>query len=122
MGFDFGLKRIGVAVGQHITRTATPVAVVNARDGIPDWPALDALVNEWQPALFVVGLPLHMDGDMSEMGKAADKFARRLHGRYKLEAKMMDERLSTYEAKSLSDETQVDALAAKLILESWLAD
>jgi len=121
MGFDFGTTRIGVAVGQRITASASPVAVIRARDGKPDWQALDSLVTEWQPSLFVVGLPLNMDGTMSEMAEAAMKFARRLMGRYQVPHEMMDERLSTFEARQLEDDTSaLDATAAKLILESWL--
>lgn len=127
MGFDYGTKRIGIAVGQQLTGTATALAVIKARDGIADWQALDALVKEWQPTTFIVGLPLNMDGTMSDMGEAAKKFARRLTGRYQLPHEMMDERLSTFEARSQSGEpydpaAEVDAIAAKLILETWLKD
>ena len=125
MGFDYGTKRIGVAVGQQLTGTATAIVVIKARDGIPDWQALDALVKEWQPGAFVVGLPLNMDDTMSDMGEAAKRFARRLTGRYHLPHEMMDERLSTFEARSLAEEpvdpgNAVDAIAARLILETWL--
>lgn len=120
MGFDFGTTKIGVAVGQSVTRTATALTTIRARDGKPDWSVLDQLVREWQPAAFVVGLPLNMDDSASEMSAAAEKFARRLHGRYQVEASMMDERLSTFEARGL-DTPDVDAEAARLILESYLA-
>ena len=82
MAFDFGTTKIGVAVGQQITGTASPVAVVKARDGIPQWLAIDRLVEEWQPKVLVVGLPINMDGTESDMSKAAARFSRRLHGRY----------------------------------------
>ncbi|MBO6656002.1 MAG: Holliday junction resolvase RuvX [Pseudomonadales bacterium] len=122
MAFDFGTTKIGVAVGQKITGTATPLSIVPARDGIPDWEAMDRLIEEWQPKEFVVGLPINMDGTESDMSLAAEKFSRRLHGRYNIPAHLMDERLSTFEAKSYDgDPGQVDAIAAKLILESWLA-
>lgn len=121
MGFDFGQKKIGVAVGQKLTSTATPVAIVSAKDGKPDWQQIDHLVNEWKPSLLVVGLPLNMDDTMSEMAAAAKKFSRRLHGRYGITAELMDERLSTFEAKQISDDDQIDHIAAKLILESWLS-
>lgn len=130
MGFDYGTKRIGVAVGQKVTGTANAVGIIKARDGIPNWDQLDALVKEWQPSLFVVGLPLNMDDTMSDMGVRASRFARRLHGRYHLPAEMMDERLSTFEARSVQQESRdnpsagdsdpLDAIAARLILESWL--
>jgi putative Holliday junction resolvase len=122
MAFDFGTKRIGVAVGQKITGTATPVTVVRARDGIPEWLVIDRLVEEWKPNVLVVGLPINMDGTESDMSAAATRFSRRLHGRYGIRIELMDERLSTFEAKEFETTDQVDAIAAKLILETWLAD
>jgi len=121
MAFDFGTTRIGVAVGQKITGTATPVAVVKARDGIPQWLVIDRLVEEWQPTVLVVGLPINMDGTESDMSKAATRFSRRLHGRYGISIELMDERLSTFEAREFETPDQLDAIAAKLILETWLA-
>lgn len=118
MGFDFGSSKIGISIGQGLTSTATALTIIPAQDGIPDWDSLDKLVSEWQPKVFVVGLPLNMDDTMSDMAKAASRFSRRLNGRYHIRAEMMDERLSTFEAKEFSG--QVDAIAAKLILESWL--
>ena len=121
MAFDFGTSKIGVAVGQRITGTATPLAVVSAKDGIADWSALDRLIEEWQPKEFVVGLPINMDGTESDMSVAAEKFSRRLTGRYHKSATLVDERLSTYEASLHGKPDQTDAIAAKLILETWLA-
>lgn len=121
MAFDFGTKRIGVAVGQKITGTATPVTVVKARDGKPEWQVIDRLVEEWKPAVFVVGLPINMDGTESDMSKAAARFGRRLHGRYGIRIELVDERLSTFEAREFETPEQLDAIAAKLILETWLA-
>jgi putative Holliday junction resolvase len=122
MAFDFGTTKIGVAVGQKITGTATPVAVVKARDGIPQWLVIDRLVEEWQPTVLVVGLPINMDGTESDMSKAATRFSRRLHGRYGISIELMDERRSTFEAREFETPDQLDAIAAKLILETWLAD
>lgn len=120
MGFDFGTRRIGIAVGQRVTSSANSVGHVRARDGKPDWNAMDKLVGEWQPDLFVVGLPLNMDDTMSEVGEAAMKFARRLQGRYNIPFEMMDERLSTFEARQQEPE-DIDGAAASLILTSWLS-
>jgi len=122
MAFDFGTTKIGVAVGQKITGTATPVAVVKAREGIPLWQMIDRLVEEWKPTVFVIGLPINMDGTESDMSKAATRFSRRLHGRYGISIELMDERLSTFEAREFETPEQLDAIAAKLILETWLAD
>ncbi len=121
MGFDFGQSKIGVAIGQKLTSSATPLAIVPAKDGKPDWQQMDKLIEEWQPGRFVVGLPLNMDDSMSDMAQAASKFSRRLTGRYGINAEMMDERLSTFEARQMAEESdQIDDVAAKLILESWL--
>ena len=130
MAFDFGTRRIGVAVGQEMLGKAQPVGMILARDGGPDWNDIMALIEEWQPHLFVVGLPLNMDGSESEMCLRARKFGKRLHGRYHHPYEMMDERLSSYEAKGevLSGggsrdfgKHGVDDLAAVLILESWFS-
>ncbi len=128
IAFDFGTRQIGVAVGQTLTATARPLAVLKARDGIPDWGKISSLLKEWQPDKLLVGLPLNMDGSRSEFCARTEKFARRLHGRYGLPVEMMDERLSTFEAKQRQPqhtsyrENPIDDSAACLILEGWLRD
>ena len=82
LGFDFGTRRIGVASGQAVTATASPLAPVPARDGIPAWEQLDALVAEWRPDALIVGLPLNMDDSESELSRLARKFGRRLGARF----------------------------------------
>ena len=130
LGFDFGTTRIGVAIGQSLTGQGRPLAPLKATDGIPNWDMISALIEEWQPDVFVVGLPLNMDGSENEMCQRARKFAKRLHGRYNRPYHMMDERLSSYEAKGQViaqggnrnfKENSVDGLAAQMILESWFA-
>jgi putative Holliday junction resolvase len=130
IGFDYGLKHIGVAVGQTLTKTAEPVAIVKAKDGIPQWCDIEKLLAQWQPDYLVVGLPLNMDDSESDMSVRARKFANRLHGRFGLRVETIDERLSSYAAKAELAENQqgqvrrdktIDAIAARLILESWLA-
>ena len=126
--FDFGTTHIGVATGQSVTQSASPLTVLRARDGIPDWLAVEKILTEWKPDLVLVGLPLNMDGSESELSGRARKFANRLHGRFGLPVELVDERLSSFEAKGeILRETgsknfkrsEVDSLAAKLILESW---
>jgi putative Holliday junction resolvase len=120
MGFDFGMGKIGIAVGQAITGSATPLTILKARDGVPNWQQVEQLINEWQPALLVVGLPLNMDGSDSEMSRLAEKFSRKLHGRFNIPVDTMDERLTSFEAAQYAEKDQlVDAIAARLILESW---
>lgn len=132
LGFDYGTRQIGVAVGQTLTGNAQPLCVLKARDGIPDWQQIAALIDEWKPDALVVGLPLNMDGTPSDMSARAQKFARRLEGRYHLAVHCVDERLSTFEAKqTLRDarrtpssyrDDPVDALAAALLLQTWLGE
>lgn len=129
LGFDYGSKQIGVAVGQAITGQARELCVLKAQNGVPDWSQIEKLIKEWQPDALVVGLPLNMDGTPSEMSARAEKFARRLGGRFNLPVFTHDERLTTYEAKGQRlaqgqrggyRERPVDALAAALLLEGWL--
>ena len=120
MGFDFGTKKIGVAVGQKITASATPVGKILAANGKPDWLQLDKIVDEWKPILFVVGLPLNIDGSRGDITRSAERYARRIHGRYDIPFVMVDERLSTFEAKQKKTK-DIDATAACLILETWLS-
>ncbi|MGX5217626.1 Holliday junction resolvase RuvX [Pseudomonas segetis] len=131
LGFDYGTKQIGVAVGQVITGQARELCILKAQNGVPDWQKVEALVREWQPDAIVVGLPLNMDGSPSDMSERAQKFARRLHGRFNLPVHTHDERLTTYAAKgerlqqgqnSGYRERPVDALAAALLLEGWLQE
>ncbi|WP_397377287.1 Holliday junction resolvase RuvX [Pseudomonas sp.] len=131
LGFDYGTKQIGVAVGQVITGQARELCILKAQNGVPDWQKVEALVKEWQPDAIVVGLPLNMDGSKSEMSERAEKFARRLNGRFNLPVHTHDERLTTYEAKgqrlqqgqnSGYRERPVDALAAALLLQGWLEE
>jgi putative Holliday junction resolvase len=130
LGFDFGTTRIGVAVGQALLGQARPLSPLKANDGIPNWDVIEKIVAEWQPDAFVVGLPLNMDGSENEMCQRARKFAKRLHGRFNRPYHMMDERLSSYEAKGQViaqggnrnfKENSVDGLAAQMIIESWFA-
>lgn len=128
LGFDFGSKRIGVAVGQEITGTARELVTLNNRNGAPDWEAISRLLEQWQPDALVVGLPLNLDGTEHEVSRMAKRFGNRLRGRYNLPVFTIDERLSSSEAEALLteqgrfDKADVDKMAARLILESWLAD
>jgi len=129
LGFDFGMKNIGVAVGQDLTHTANPLTVIKAREGIPNWGQIQALIDQWQPQQLIVGLPFSMDGTEQEMTKAARRFGNRLNGRFHLPVEWQDERLSTFEtldqlgiqSKMQSNNREdVDRISAQLILQSWL--
>ena len=129
LAFDYGTKSIGVAIGQELTGTASPLAALKAKDGIPSWEAIEKLLKEWQPDLVVVGLPLDLKGgELETITPRAKKFANRLHGRFGCVVELHDERLSTVEAKadlfdrggyrSLS-KGNIDSQSAVVILESW---
>lgn len=129
MCFDFGTKRIGIATGQRLTATTQALNPIKARDGIPDWNELHSIIQEWQPDAFVTGLPLNMDGTLSDMSLRARKFSQRLEGRFHRPSYTHDERLTSFEAKGIVmshtkerdfGHYSVDGIAAQLILESWM--
>ncbi len=121
--FDFGTKRIGVAVGQTITQTATPLQTVRNKNNHPDWNNIEQLIDEWQPDALVVGLPLNMMDEVQEMTIASEKFMRQLHGRFHLPVYSIDERLSSFEAAQRTGKTtDLDPVAAQAILETWFAE
>jgi putative Holliday junction resolvase len=128
LGFDYGVRKIGVAVGQTVTCTATPLRTLPARDEKPDWDAIGQLIRDWQPEALVVGLPYQMDDLEAPVAARARRFARQLEGRYRLPVFFADERLTTREAQrqlgrdAQRDALRVDAMAARLILETWLCD
>ena len=119
LAFDFGLKHIGVAVGQSITRTASPLTTLRASNGKPDWREVRELVEQWRAQLLLVGLPLNMDDTESDMSERARAFAEQLATRLEVEVALVDERLSSFEASRLS-EVDNHAIAASLIAESYL--
>ena len=131
LGFDFGMRRIGIAVGQTTTHTASSLETVShSRE--PDWAAIDRLVREWKPALLLVGLPLGRDGEETDMSKAARRFGASLEKRYSIGVEYADERLTSRAAESRfaelraagsarrKDAGQLDAMSAQIILENWL--
>lgn len=130
LAFDYGTKNIGVAIGQTLTGSANELPPLKARDGVPDWSHIEKLLTEWKPAVVLVGLPLNMDDTESELSTRARKFANRIHGRFGVAIEMVDERLSSFEAKGevMSrggsrdyKHNPVDSIAARVVLEGWLA-
>ncbi len=120
LAFDFGTKRVGVASGNTLTRTSTPLRTV-AAEGDARFAALGALIAEWQPDALVVGVPFHPDGAAHDNTARAQRFARQLHGRFKLPVHEVDERYTTTEAHS-HGASDVDAASAAIILEQYLRD
>lgn len=117
-GFDFGERRIGVAVGQSVTATARPLMTITVRQHRPDWEALQALFREWRPERCVVGLPRHADGTEHGLAPRIQRFCRQLEGRFGVEVVTIDERLSSLEA-ARNGAKDLDAEAARVILETW---
>ena len=125
VGFDYGTHWTGVAVGQTLTRQATPLGAVKSND----WSGIERILQQWQPQVLVVGLPLNMMGEHQEMSQRARRFGRRLEGRFGIKTVLVDERLTTREAYQLAIENQrkkskieIDSLAAAQITESWLRE
>ncbi|WP_180168319.1 Holliday junction resolvase RuvX [Acinetobacter sp. YH01003] len=128
MAFDFGTQKMGMAVGQALIESATPLALFPMKDGIPQWENLLKIIKQHQPQLFLVGLPLNMDDSESELSTRARKFARRLRHQSNINTLMVDERLTTREARDELDHYKAqgrgkklaaDSLAAALLIESW---
>jgi len=134
LGFDFGLRRIGVAVGEAEPAASFPLTTLPARHGQPDWTALAGLLQTWRPAALVVGVPLHLDGARQPLTRAARRFSRQLRLRYGLPVHETDERLSSRAAREVQAQQRragkrgrhapgnEDRIAASLILMDWLAN
>ncbi|MGD9000034.1 MAG: Holliday junction resolvase RuvX [Granulosicoccaceae bacterium] len=121
LGFDFGERRTGVAIGQTLAGTARPLTTLATRDGAQDFVAIGKLIKEWQAEALVVGLPLHMDGTEQPLTHRVRRFARQLEGRFHLPVYLVDERLSSDEASRLTGKkTGIDADAACIILQDWM--
>jgi len=121
LGFDFGLKRIGVAVGNTLIRQAQPLSVITAETNDARFAAIGALIQEWQPACCVVGLPLHPDGAEHEMTARCRRFANQLNGRFGVTTALVDERYSSAVIAQKRGEV-VDAQSAAIILQQYLND
>lgn len=129
LGFDYGWKSIGVAVGRTFTRQAQALDAVSARSGEPDWQTLDKMMVEWKPDELVVGLPLNMDGTRQRTTKQAEKFGKQLQGRYNLPLHFVDERLTSRAARNELEQNTTrrsklkqatDMLSAQIILQNYL--
>lgn len=127
LGFDYGTAKIGIAVGQTLTGSASPLATLRAIQQKPDWQRIGQLIDEWRPEALVVGLPFDLDDRETEIAPLARRFARQLEGRYHLPIHLVDERLTSQVARqelgrAVKNFEELDAMAAKLILETWLSE
>ena len=127
MAFDFGIKHIGIAIGQEITKTASTFYSIKALEGQPDWNELDDIVHEWKPDLIVVGDPYNMDGSRSKIQDMSDRFSDALYKRYQIQLEKTDERLSSREANERLQNLDIGtksssnkhSISAQVILEDW---
>jgi len=125
LAFDFGTQHIGVAVGQTITKTSSPLTVLNvAHEGKEIWDTITNLIDEWEPDQLLVGKPLNMDGTASDMMQKVDLFFKKLMKISNIPCELVDERLTSFEAKQLinidSKNDRIDDLAAKIFLDNWM--
>ena len=121
LAFDFGERRIGIAVGEHLINSANPLTTIDNESNEVRFAAITELINEWQPKLLVVGLPLSLDGSETEVTQLCKKFARRLNGRFNLPVMLIDERYSSAEASQLLNQTGIKGRAQKAMLDQVAA-
>lgn len=130
LAFDFGLKRLGAAVGEWETRTAHPLETINEASNAARFARIGALIAEWRPVELVVGLPLTLDGEPHELTRRCQRFANQLLGRFGLPVALVDERLTSVEAEARLAEagvrgrrarSAIDSLAAQQILDDYFA-
>ena len=122
VAFDFGEKKIGVAVGQTSTYTSSPLQVIFNNHDKVNWNEISILLEEWKPELILVGKPLNMDGTDSEIMMKVDAFYKKLESLYDAKFEYVDERLTTFEAKDILKENNVDTVdanAAKILIDNW---
>ncbi len=127
LGFDYGARKIGVAVGQTITGTASALETLRAVNKKPDWQRISRLIEEWKPDALIVGFPLDADDRETDATVPALRFSRQLEGRYHLKVHLADERYTSLEARNrlglkVKEVEAYDAVAAKLIIETWLTE
>jgi len=122
ISFDFGTKKIGVAVGQTETKTSSPLQIVFSKNNTVNWDEIESIVNEWKPNLILVGKPLNMDGSDSDMMEKVDIFYKKLEKISKIPCEYVDERLTSFEARASLTEIKkdlIDAHAAKILIDQW---
>lgn len=123
IAFDYGLKRIGVAVGNLLTKSARPLRIIHWKKNDQKWAEITQVLSDWQPAAVVVGVPRHKDGKPNDMTPICERFANQVEGRYGIPVVREDERYSSVEAESYhdaDDDEPIDDEAAAIILDQWL--
>ena len=120
LAIDFGLKKVGLAIGNTLTKTSMPISTIFYKSKQELFNLLEKHVIEWKPEIIIIGNPLNMDQTESEMSKLAEKFSNQFSKKFNLAVQLVDERLSSFEAKEFAKDDNLDAMAAKLILDSWM--
>lgn len=120
LGIDYGLKRIGLALGNTLTNSARPLSIIHWTSNKEKWAALSEVIKEWQPEKIVIGIPFHKDGADNTMTPVCRNFARQVAGRFGIPCELEDERFSSVEAEAECDEEYIDDEAASIILQQWL--
>lgn len=129
LGIDYGLKRIGIATGQTITGSASPITTLNQINGSPDWKAIENLIDQWKPQALIVGMPYYLDGKENDMTKAVEVFCLELEQRFAIPIFKINEALSSYEAEAIlkkntkigkHNKHEIDKMAAAIIVQNWL--
>ena len=120
LAIDFGLKKVGLAIGNTVTKTSMPISTIFYKSKQELFNLLEKHVIEWKPECIIIGNPLNMDQTESEMSKLAEKFSNQFSKKFNLAVELVDERLSSFEAKEFAKDDNLDAMAAKLILDSWM--
>jgi putative Holliday junction resolvase len=120
LAIDFGLKKVGLAIGNTLTKTSMPISTIFYKSKQELFNLLEKHVTEWKPEFIIIGNPLNMDQTESEMSKLAEKFSNQFSKKFNLAVELVDERLSSFEAKEFAKDGNLDAMAAKLILDSWM--
>lgn len=120
LAIDFGLKKVGLAIGNTLTKTSMPISTIFYKSKQELFNLLEKHVTEWKPEFIIIGNPLNMDQTESEMSKLAEKFSTQFSKKFNLAVELVDERLSSFEAKEFTKDDNLDAMAAKLILDSWM--
>lgn len=120
IGFDYGLKRIGVAIGNAVTKESRPLRIIPWKTNEEKWREVQKLIKEWEPDAFIVGVPYHSDGQENTMTKPCKTFGRQLNGRFNKPVYFVDERFSSVEAEATHPDSEfIDDEAASVILQQW---
>jgi len=129
LGIDYGLRRIGIATGQTITGSASPITTLNQINGSTDWEAIENLIDQWKPQALIVGMPYYLDGKENDMTKVVEAFCLELEQRFTIPIFKINEALSSYEAEAMlkkntkigkHNKHEIDKMAAAIIVQNWL--